>query len=60
MLLRTRSYILAVLLVALVISSGGDVFSQAVQSQRRQMPLPTLIFQRAKLSSKFRLKLRVA
>ena len=43
MLLRTKSYIVAILLVALV-SSGGDVFSQAVQGQRRQMPLPTLNF----------------
>ena len=43
MLSRSRFYIPALLLIA-VISSGTDALSQAVQSQRRQMPLPTLRF----------------
>lgn len=43
MLSRRTVYIPALLLIA-VISSGKDAFSQAAQSQRRQMPLPTLNF----------------
>ncbi len=43
MLSRSEVYISALLLIS-VISSGGEVFGQAVQTQRRQMPLPTLNF----------------